>query len=155
MSWRYSMACPAMKYAPIRKEITYQKRSLRTSPRSAANTPIWQVTLDRTRTVVLNPENNRLNSACGHSPPWAFVTERIVKYIANSAAKNMSSDDNQTIVPTLTRLGRFALGRGGVSTADAVATGSIITAPGCRPSRDPPLWVSHVPVRPFWDGTRP
>src|SRR5919198_4074979 len=125
-SW-YSIACPQMKYRPIRKEITYQSRSLRTSPRSAANTPIWQVTLDSTRTRVFCPENRRLNSACGHSPPCAFVTDRIVKYIANSAAKNMSSDDNHTIVPTLTRLGRFALAWGEVSTADAVATGSIIT----------------------------
>src|SRR5690242_15610383 len=33
-------------------------------------------------------------------------TDRIVKYIANSPAKNMSSLDNQTIVPTLTMLGR-------------------------------------------------
>ena len=34
------------------------------------------------------------------------LTDRIVKYIANSAAKNISSLDNQTMVPTLTRLGR-------------------------------------------------
>ena len=32
-------------------------------------------------------------------------TERMVKYMANSAAKNISSEDSQTIVPTLTRLG--------------------------------------------------
>jgi hypothetical protein len=34
------------------------------------------------------------------------VTARIVKYIANSAAKNISSEDNQTIVPTDTIEGR-------------------------------------------------
>ena len=34
-------------------------------------------------------------------------TERIVKYIANSAAKNISSELSQTIVPTLTRFGRL------------------------------------------------
>src|SRR5581483_11851528 len=116
-------------HRPIRKEITYHRRSLRTSPRSAANTPSWQVTLDSTRTIVLNESNGRLRCVCGHSPPPALVTDLIVKYIANNAAKNMSSDDNQTIVPTLTRLGRLARARGAVSIADAVATGSIITAP--------------------------
>ena len=34
--------------------------------------------------------------------PW---TDRMVKYIANSAAKNISSEDSQTIVPTLTMFG--------------------------------------------------
>src|SRR6266516_3426369 len=33
-------------------------------------------------------------------------TDRIVKYMANRPAKNMSSLDSQTIVPTLTRFGR-------------------------------------------------
>ncbi len=36
----------------------------------------------------------------------APCTERIVKYIANSAAKNISSEESQTMVPTLTMLGR-------------------------------------------------
>ena len=34
------------------------------------------------------------------------VTDRIVKYIANRAAKNISSLESQTMVPTLTMLGR-------------------------------------------------
>jgi hypothetical protein len=64
----------------------------------------------------------------------------MVKYIANSAAKNMSSEDSQTIVPTLTRLGL----RNGCAVvveviADAVATGSIIAASLVGPSHDPPL----------------
>ncbi len=42
-------------------------------------------------------------------------TARMVKYIANRPAKNMSSEDNQTIVPTLTRLGRLAGVRGTTS----------------------------------------
>ncbi|GAA4500106.1 hypothetical protein GCM10023191_047990 [Actinoallomurus oryzae] len=68
--------------------------------------------------------------ASGHLPPSPTVTDRMVKYIANSAAKNMSSDDSHTIVPTLTRLGRLARVRGAaLSVADTVATGSIITAP--------------------------
>jgi hypothetical protein len=33
-------------------------------------------------------------------------TALVVKYIAKSAAKNISSLDSQTIVPTATRLGR-------------------------------------------------
>src|SRR6185295_7059939 len=96
------------KYKPIRNEMTYQKRSFFTSPPgfSAANTPSWHVTLDRTRTRVFTAAKGRLSSAWGHSPPAPVVTDRMVKYIANSAAKNMSSDDNQTIVPTWTRLGR-------------------------------------------------
>ena len=34
-------------------------------------------------------------------------TARVVKYIANKAAKNINSDESQTIVPTATRLGRL------------------------------------------------
>ncbi|GAA2578020.1 hypothetical protein GCM10010411_08200 [Actinomadura fulvescens] len=72
-----------------------------------------------------------------------------MKYIANNAAKNMSSDDNQTIVPTLTRLGRFARAWGVVSIADAVATGSIITSPDPTLTHDPPPGVpERVPAVP-------
>jgi hypothetical protein len=67
-------------------------------------------------------------------------TERIVKYIANSAAKNISSLDSQMMVPTLTRFGLLAgvRGTGAVSVTDLVATNVIITTPrrGCAP--DPP-----------------
>src|SRR5215475_1899855 len=41
---------------------------------------------------------------CGHSACAA----RTVKYMANSAAKNMSSLDSHTIVPTLTMFGRVS-----------------------------------------------
>ncbi len=41
----------------------------------------------------------------GQSPG---CTDRIVKYIANRPAKNMSSLDSHTIVPTLTMLGRVS-----------------------------------------------
>ena len=37
---------------PIRKVITYQRRSPNTSPLSAANTPIWQVNDDAISTSV-------------------------------------------------------------------------------------------------------
>ena len=52
---------------------------------------------------------------------WPLSTDLMVKYIANSAAKNISSEDSQTMVPTLTRLGLLAGLRGVVSTV-AVAT---------------------------------
>jgi hypothetical protein len=65
-------------------------------------------------------------------------TERIVKYIANNAAKNMSSLDNQIMVPTLTRFGRLAGVRGTGSVTDAVATVVIITTPRRGCAADPP-----------------
>jgi hypothetical protein len=43
-------------------------------------------------------------------------TDLIVKYIANRAAKNISSEESQTMVPTLTRLGLLAGERGVAST---------------------------------------
>ena len=76
-----------------------------TWPRSAAKTPSWQVSDDSTRIVVLTAANTTLRC-------WVFcaqstgLTERIVKYDANRAAKNISSLDSQMIVPTLTMLGR-------------------------------------------------
>ena len=41
----------------------------------------------------------------GQSPP---ACARAVKYIANRPAKNISSLDSQTMVPTLTMFGRFS-----------------------------------------------
>src|ERR1700749_547207 len=71
----------------------------------------------------------------GKGRHWPLSTERIVKYIANKAAKNISSLDNQMMVPTLTRFGLLAGLRGTavVSVTDAVATKVIITTPrrGC------------------------
>src|SRR5258705_13107197 len=74
----------------------------------------------------------------GQGRPWPLSTERIVKYIANSAAKNMSSLDNQMMVPTLTRFGRLAGVRGTGSGTDAVATKVIITTPRRGCAADPP-----------------
>src|ERR1700755_1129380 len=74
----------------------------------------------------------------GQGRPWPLSTERIVKYIANSAAKNMSSLDNQMMVPTLTRFGRLAGVRGTGSVTDAVATRVIITTPRRGCAADPP-----------------
>src|SRR6516162_11574083 len=138
-----------MKYRPIRKDSTYHSRSPHLPafqmlpvrliwPRSTANTPIWQVTLDSSSTMVLTVLSLRSRWAPGHGSPWLLSTERMVKYIANSAAKNMSSEDSQTIVPTLTRFGLLAGERGGVFVADAVATKAIITTPRRRAPPDPP-----------------
>src|SRR5215469_432776 len=80
--------------------------------RSTAKTPIWQVTLDSTSTVVLAVASARSRCAFGQAWPRPLSTERMVKYIANNAAKNISSDDSQIIVPTLTRLGRLVTPRG-------------------------------------------
>src|ERR1700689_165677 len=53
----------------------------------------------------------------------------MVKYIANRAAKNISSELSQMIVPTLTRLGLLAGVRGLVSTVAVVATRPLLRQP--------------------------
>src|SRR3954454_9611697 len=121
------------------KLITYQNRSRLTWPRSAAHTPNWHVTLDSTRMIVFTVAYGMSSSACGQGLPWPRLTERMVKYIANSAAKNMSSEDNQTIVPTWTRLARRAPCGAVVVIADAVATPSIIAAHQVGSPHDPPI----------------
>src|SRR3954451_12364736 len=82
------------------------------------------------------------------------LTARMVKYIANSAAKNISSLDSQTIVPTLTTLGLVRDPWDGTfSRAVAEATRRFLQperAPGCttpRPARrsvSPPYARSRV-----------
>src|SRR3954454_4961411 len=93
-----------MNTAPMKKVRMYQKRNPATSPRSAANTPSWQVTLDRTRTIVNGAAVLRSRTTPG-AGQCGSLTDRTVKYMANSAAKNMSSLESQTMVPTLTTLG--------------------------------------------------
>src|SRR6266571_8127395 len=96
-----------------------------TWPRSIANTPIWQVTLESSSTRVLVVASGILSLTGGQGLPRPMSTERIVKYMPNSAAKNISSEDSQTIVPTLTRLGRL-VGVRGVTSVVAVATGPLL-----------------------------
>ena len=57
------------------------------------------------------------------------LTDRIVKYDANRAAKNISSLDSQMIVPTLTMLGRSwcPWSREAGIVVEAVATGAIMS----------------------------
>src|SRR5580698_2627121 len=136
MRSRYSYPWPHTKYRPMKKVSTYHSRRphlgkfqifpvRRSWCRSTANTPIWQVTLDSSSTVVLTEASARSRCALGHAWPRPLSTERIVKYMAKSAAKNISSDDSQMIVPTLTRLGLLAVGRGATS-VDAVTTGPLL-----------------------------
>ncbi|GHI90095.1 hypothetical protein Sxan_74590 [Streptomyces xanthophaeus] len=64
-------------------------------------------------------------SAVQYSAP---VTDRRVKYIAKRAAKNISSELNQMMVPTLTRFGLLTVGCAcPVSTVVAVATTDIMS----------------------------
>ena len=121
----YSKTWPPMKNEPMKKVSTYHSRRPQprmlarppvrfTWPRSAANTPIWQVNELATRTLVLMIANGTFSSAVWVShrdgtpaaAAWALVTLRIVKYAANKAAKNISSDASQMITPTATGSGR-------------------------------------------------
>src|SRR6202007_2273671 len=97
-------------------------------PRSTANTPIWHVTLDSSSTVVLADPSPMFRCAPGHSSPWPLSTDLMVKYIANRAAKNISSEESQMIVPTLTRFGLLAGVRGLVCTV-AVAKRALLRQP--------------------------
>ena len=87
-------------------------------------------------------------------------TERIWKYIANNPAKNISSLESHTMVPTATMLGRVAgpcpleaEGAGWVGVdAVAVATLSLCRAGSAWRTRPPVLWrerdQGHV-ARPY------
>src|ERR671921_848172 len=105
---------------------------------SAFHTPSWHQTELTTRTSVLTLENGTL-SFSGPVTHCSGTTDRMVKYIANSPAKNISSLESQTIVPTEAMFGRLTTPCvGPVSTADAVATESsmALTAPeGCATPR--------------------
>ena len=108
--------------------------------RSAAHTPIWHVTDDSTRIVVFGYANVRLSFSVwtAHSSGTAA---RTVKYMANRPAKNMSSLASQTIVPTVTGLGRLTVTRGtGREAAVAVDTRAIM-ADECR------AWVVRPTLR--------
>ena len=59
---------------PITSVTRYQRRSPKTSPRSAANTPSWQVNDDATRMIVTTSAYGTSSSVGGggHSPTfWA------------------------------------------------------------------------------------
>ena len=64
------------------------------------------------------------------APPTALAESaaRIEKYIANSAAKNISSLESHTMVPTLTMLGRVSEWIRLLSMAAAAVTRSLLPA---------------------------
>jgi hypothetical protein len=70
------------------------------------------VTEDKTKIVVLVAENGMFNISVDSAQIFGPCTARVVKYMAKSAAKNINSDESQTIVPTATRLGRLVLTAG-------------------------------------------
>src|SRR5205823_12957237 len=125
-----------MNTAPMKKVIANQKRRPPTSPRSAANTPSWQVTDDSTRMIVNGAAVLR-SSTTPLAGQIGSLTARIVKYIANSAAKNISSLDSHTMVPTLTTFGRVREPCDGTfSRALAEATARFLQS--ARPGAAPP-----------------
>src|SRR4249919_2074968 len=142
----YSNTCPPMKKAPITNVMVNQRRRPLTSPRSAANTPSWQATDEETRTKVLKAEKANVRlllSASQTTGPW---TARTVKYIANRAAKNMSSEESQTMVPTATLLGLADVSytTGTEPGAVAVATRRILPGQGPGSDPDPPFFPGEV-----------
>jgi hypothetical protein len=77
------------------------------------------VTDDKTSTVVLIAANGIFKISVDSSQIFGPCTARVVKYIANKAAKNINSDESHTIVPTATRFG--LLGRLGIEVGVEVA----------------------------------
>lgn len=67
------------------------------------------MTDERTSTVVLIAANLTLSIPVDSSQIFGPCTARVVKYIAKRAAKNISSEESQTMVPTATRFGRLFL----------------------------------------------
>ena len=77
--------------------------------------------------------NGMLRCSVLLAQPRSGWTDRTVKYIANSAAKNISSEDSQTMVPTTDHVGSVGrMRRGARADAVAVATARIITAAPAR-----------------------
>src|SRR3954463_14656755 len=111
-------------HRPCSRVQIFHQRSARVRGwnRSAAKTPIWHQMELATRLMVLTAEKGMLRfsgSVCHRSGRTALI----VKYIANSPAKNISSLDSQTMVPTWTMLGRFS-----ECTRDVIAVPEVPTA---------------------------
>jgi hypothetical protein len=70
------------------------------------------VTEERTSTVVFVAAKGIFNNSVDSAQTAGPCTARVVKYMAKSAAKNINSEESQTIVPTATRLGRLVLTAG-------------------------------------------
>src|SRR3954469_21531522 len=134
-----------MNTAPMKNVIANQNRRPPASPRSAANTPSWQVTLESTRMIVNGAAVLR-SSTTPSAGQLGWLTDRTVKYMANSEAKNISSLDSHTIVPTLTTLGLIRDPCDGTfSRAEADATEGILAGGPARRRHDPPVVRRHLP----------
>ncbi|GAA2551228.1 hypothetical protein GCM10010423_59430 [Streptomyces levis] len=78
--------------------------------------------------MVFVAENGKFRASAFSCQKSGPVTDRRVKYIAKRAAKNISSELNQMMVPTLVRFGRLTDGCAcPVSTVVAVATTDIMS----------------------------
>ncbi|GAA2805424.1 hypothetical protein GCM10019017_58830 [Streptomyces showdoensis] len=78
--------------------------------------------------MVFVAENGRFKAEAFSVQNSAPITDRRVKYIAKRAAKNISSELNQMMVPTLVRFGRLTDGCAcPVSTVVTVATTDIMS----------------------------
>lgn len=101
-------------------------------------------------------ENGMFSASAFSDQKSGPVTDRRVKYIAKRAAKNISSELNQMMVPTLVRFGRLTDGCAcPVSTVVAVATTDIMSV--AYPALTPgvPFGVFPLLVRPGWPIERP
>ncbi|GAA3197729.1 hypothetical protein GCM10010451_55110 [Streptomyces virens] len=101
--------------------------------------------------MVFVAENGKFRVSAFSAQNSGPVTDRRVKYIAKRAAKNISSELSQMMVPTLVRFGRLTDGCAcPVSTVVAVATPTL-----CRSLIPPslpgvPFGVFARPVLPGW-----
>ncbi|GGR16497.1 hypothetical protein GCM10010282_05980 [Streptomyces roseolus] len=78
--------------------------------------------------MVLVAENGKFKASAFSAQNSGPVTDRRVKYIAKRAAKNISSELSQMMVPTLVRFGRLTDGCAcPVSTVVTVATTDIMS----------------------------
>ncbi|GAA2832454.1 hypothetical protein GCM10010441_66340 [Kitasatospora paracochleata] len=109
--------------------------------------------------MVFVRENGTLSASAFSCQNVGPMTERRVKYIANRAAKNISSELSHTMVPTLTRFGLLTAPCAcPVSVAVAVATTDIMSVPysvftpGVSSRSVRGVDWGHAGVRPFSDG---
>src|SRR5690606_6555868 len=107
----------------MRNVMVNHRRTAWASPRSARNTPIWQVTDEASRISVNGSayQTLRLGLCSTHS---SGAAARMEKNIANRPAKNNSSLESHTIVPTATMVGRFSE-RTGLTIPGAAVTRSL------------------------------
>ncbi|GAA2521893.1 hypothetical protein GCM10010398_02310 [Streptomyces fimbriatus] len=106
--------------------------------------------------MVFVAENGKFRASAFSDQKSGPVTDRRVKYIAKRAAKNISSELSQMMVPTLVRFGRLTDGCAcPVSTVVAVATPTLCRSLIPPSLRGVPFGVFAPPVLPGWPRERP